>query len=153
MCSICLKPKEYKLLNCGHSFHTKCIDNWAITCAKNLTDNTCPLCRQKFMFDSPSYISWTSEKINSIHKYKTRHEQVKVWIEVIEVIINCSEKYHNAPKELYDVLIIQLQVNMDFELNLNLFNYIIETMRGTSYVSYNWYTNTIKKLKKIKNSV
>tara|TARA_Y100000389_G_scaffold98343_1_gene95030 strand:+ start:410 stop:775 length:366 start_codon:yes stop_codon:yes gene_type:complete len=45
-CAIChenMKEGEYyRELNCGHSFHKKCIDKWLVIDA----DCACPLCRQ-----------------------------------------------------------------------------------------------------------
>ncbi len=43
-CSICLNtytiPEKIRTLNCGHSFHKRCIDKW-------LNQNqSCPICRQ-----------------------------------------------------------------------------------------------------------
>lgn len=49
-CAICLeKYLEYdslKILSCSHAFHSRCIDRWHITQARN---KTCPLCMQKVM--------------------------------------------------------------------------------------------------------
>lgn len=41
-CSICLEPFK-TTLECGHSFHPKCIDNWL---KQNPKNPTCPLCRR-----------------------------------------------------------------------------------------------------------
>ncbi|XP_054153580.1 uncharacterized protein LOC128952247 [Oppia nitens] len=43
MCCICLDESvgAIKQLNCGHSFHNKCINRWFAT-----KHNTCPICRQ-----------------------------------------------------------------------------------------------------------
>ena len=39
-CSICLEQNpEHKMINCGHSFHKKCIDEWI------KIKPICPLCR------------------------------------------------------------------------------------------------------------
>jgi len=49
-CSICfsqMTPATTRLLECGHSFHTRCIDRW------KRTSRTCPICRQPF--DQPVY--------------------------------------------------------------------------------------------------
>lgn len=46
-CSICiseyLNNEYYRTLNCGHTFHKRCIDKWI---KKN---NSCPICREKFL--------------------------------------------------------------------------------------------------------
>lgn len=52
-CSVCLagiarQDNEVKTLDCGHKFHTECIDRW-----KNTGHRTCPVCR--FEFVKPQY--------------------------------------------------------------------------------------------------
>jgi len=53
-CSICLNPivsrsqRSARTLECGHKFHTSCIDRW-----KRQGNHTCPVCRA--VFDIPQY--------------------------------------------------------------------------------------------------
>jgi hypothetical protein len=48
-CCICcekVKKKEYiRELNCGHSFHKKCIDKWLLHTMKTKETVNCPICR------------------------------------------------------------------------------------------------------------
>ena len=45
-CSICfLNMTRPRTLECGHSYHTRCIENWKLTCSG---DPTCPICRTPF---------------------------------------------------------------------------------------------------------
>lgn len=46
-CSICLTDlkKDIKTLNCKHSFHEKCINEWINISINNIS--TCPLCRER----------------------------------------------------------------------------------------------------------
>ena len=54
-CSVCLSciggQSPSRKLDCGHEFHTKCLDRWKITCTT--PDPTCPMCRVPF--DIPTY--------------------------------------------------------------------------------------------------
>lgn len=54
MCVICMESKEHKtlgLLACTHSFCSECILAWA------KTENTCPLCKARFMHIDKKRIS------------------------------------------------------------------------------------------------
>lgn len=64
-CSICLKAirRTKDTLDCHHSFHRRCIDNWAER------SHTCPMCRAPFM-DPPVEEPW----INVLGE--TLHEQI-----------------------------------------------------------------------------
>lgn len=48
-CCICcenVKKNEYiRELNCGHTFHKKCIDKWLISSMKEKENVSCPMCR------------------------------------------------------------------------------------------------------------
>lgn len=49
-CSICMTnmlPRSTRELECGHSFHVRCIDRW------KRSSRTCPMCREPF--DQPIY--------------------------------------------------------------------------------------------------
>ena len=52
-CPICMehiKKEECCVLKCTHTFHTKCITNWAYTRADKKQQPRCPLCRDKCSF-------------------------------------------------------------------------------------------------------
>lgn len=45
-CSVCfnkMPTRQQRLLPCGHTFHTKCVDRWS-----KLGNRTCPLCRAEY---------------------------------------------------------------------------------------------------------
>lgn len=48
-CCICcenVKEREYiRELNCGHSFHKKCIDKWLVSSMREKETVSCPVCR------------------------------------------------------------------------------------------------------------
>ena len=47
-CSVCLNPKNgsgESLLQCGHKYHTYCIQQWMKYCKNRLYPTTCPECR------------------------------------------------------------------------------------------------------------
>ena len=48
-CSICLSVPEIgetlKILNCGHSFHLTCCEEWKAASLKRGTEFSCPMCR------------------------------------------------------------------------------------------------------------
>ena len=49
-CIICLQNinlNDRVFLRCGHSFHSRCIDEWI-----NMSKNECPICRQNIEFNS-----------------------------------------------------------------------------------------------------
>ena len=53
MCSICLEDIELgeeisQIKECGHFYHTKCLDTWIVKTSSNAT---CPLCREKIFYD------------------------------------------------------------------------------------------------------
>lgn len=52
-CSICFAcmTTNTRKLNCGHEFHTRCLDRWKSSCRG--PDPTCPMCRVPF--DVPTY--------------------------------------------------------------------------------------------------
>ena len=54
-CSVCLTciggQSASRKLDCGHEFHTKCLDRWKAMCTT--PDPTCPMCRVPF--DIPTY--------------------------------------------------------------------------------------------------
>ncbi len=52
-CAVCFAPllSGTRTLPCGHTFHTRCIDRWKLSC--RATDCTCPMCRAPF--DQPTY--------------------------------------------------------------------------------------------------
>jgi hypothetical protein len=54
-CSVCLScmggQSATRKLDCGHEFHTKCLDRWKQSCTG--PDPTCPMCRVPF--DVPTY--------------------------------------------------------------------------------------------------
>lgn len=49
-CSVCLEEIENKnrafLEECGHSFHTKCLNSWINNSPFNMPTYLCPLCRR-----------------------------------------------------------------------------------------------------------
>lgn len=55
LCSVCLGPmttlRPNRKLECGHEFHTRCLDRWKASCTG--PDPTCPMCRVPF--DVPTY--------------------------------------------------------------------------------------------------
>lgn len=53
-CSVCLTTMgtgQSRTLECGHEFHTRCLNRWKTTCTDDTP--TCPVCRQPF--DAPLY--------------------------------------------------------------------------------------------------
>ena len=52
ICSICIdesNDSEVIQLNCGHSFHRKCIDQWIIQCIDSNNNPKCPLCNSEVL--------------------------------------------------------------------------------------------------------
>jgi len=51
-CSVCFgyMIRDTRELQCGHTFHTRCVDRWKASCHG---DPTCPMCRMPF--DVPKY--------------------------------------------------------------------------------------------------
>jgi hypothetical protein len=52
-CSVCLlnmTDNNTRRLECGHTFHRRCVDRWKMTCTGS---PTCPMCRMPF--DVPQY--------------------------------------------------------------------------------------------------
>ena len=48
-CSVCFSDYEagdvLRVLACGHKFHVECVDQWALTAARDFSRKTaCPLC-------------------------------------------------------------------------------------------------------------
>jgi len=48
-CSVCFSDYEagdvLRVLGCGHKFHVECVDQWALTAARDFSRKTsCPLC-------------------------------------------------------------------------------------------------------------
>ncbi len=70
-CSICLEPvKNSKTssvtLDCGHRFHTKCINGWIMSQLNSDMQVTCPTCKQTFTIKPPQpepqwYPSYSSD--------------------------------------------------------------------------------------------
>jgi hypothetical protein len=50
-CSICIDSGNLKILECGHSFHELCIENWVETCYKENNPMECPICRSELKFE------------------------------------------------------------------------------------------------------
>lgn len=72
ICPICQDDEE-KLtksdlrLKCGHKFHTKCINNWIITCQRKYKRPNCPYCRREIKFDHngrPKTMSDNKDHVN-----------------------------------------------------------------------------------------
>jgi hypothetical protein len=77
-CSVCLTcmggQSQTRKLDCGHEFHTKCLDRWKTTC--RTPDPTCPMCR--LPFDVPTYrcrliIEKTSDGTRSITEFLSQN--------------------------------------------------------------------------------
>lgn len=75
-CSVCLaymgSQSLTRTLDCGHEFHTKCLNRWKISCTG--PDPTCPMCRVPF--DVPTYkcrliIERTHDSARSINDFET----------------------------------------------------------------------------------
>jgi hypothetical protein len=105
-CSICLEKINRKcILECGHIFHSECIDHWGIK------KNTCPLCRKTIKIKLSAAEILIRDQIESDRKMaqeiyerqreklylKTREESLKKVVQKLppkEVIrIMCSRAY------------------------------------------------------------
>lgn len=74
VCSVCLNPttpQTNRTLECGHEFHTRCVDRWKRSCRG---DPTCPMCRVPF--DVPTYkcrliIERTADNQRMVNNFET----------------------------------------------------------------------------------
>ena len=98
-CSICLEQTNKKgiKLSCDHSFHKSCICEWI----KSSCNNSCPLCRKKFI-----YLNRTNfkSKIYNINNMKFLNKNITIQDNEGNIIMRINK---NNIKELLDY-------NLDF---------------------------------------
>ena len=103
-CSICLetiKLKNYKnskvklvFLECGHVFHTSCIQEWVKTILTNQNTPKCPLCRETIV----TTIHHRAKKTSRIQRHQRRIREG----EPISYIISSSHSSDESDNDDYD---------------------------------------------------
>ena len=87
-CSICLdeinmedykkNPNDLIFINCGHVFHTDCLQSWTIVQVKIGRGLTCPLCRDHIVMDIPKIV-YRSNSVTSDNSVASDDSVASYW--------------------------------------------------------------------------
>ena len=155
-CSICLKKynNDKVYLNCNHSFHRECINNW-----KERND-TCPICRKRIIkineaFNIKKFIFIS---IASIFLIVIAIFLMKLLLKIITIfLIPLASKILEVPKNflinflqnLYDIIILIIIIIYKIckKIVLWLFSFVVEILK--EFVSaLNGFNSFLKNIKK-----
>lgn len=109
-CVICLNnidlsDKENYKLECGHTYHTKCIISWFRTASSS---GRCPMCNDNNTDDNLQYLSWYNRdyvldrfKVIKNTNKKNHSEKLKKELDKVKKLEDELKDYISEKKEFY----------------------------------------------------
>ena len=97
-CSVCLNPVRYtrqsKQLECGHLYHTHCIDEWV-----SAGGDTCPMCRSQL--NKPKFKVTLTIENTSTNYISENHIITEALLELMQGEIRFDA---SSSEELYQII-------------------------------------------------
>jgi len=132
-CSICFdqieicchtfnSPTALFITKCGHKFHNRCIAIWC------QTNNSCPICRKKNVYQSQSSSSTSRESTNNFRTSPTSN-----------ISNSNSDSFRGIINTTFIDNFINLNINIENNNNNNINNYIRNTNTNANAFQFNRY--------------